>query len=48
MTVYKFEDLKSIRAKKKFILSEQKGKCAICLINSWCDKPLTLQLDQKV
>lgn len=29
----------------RYILEKQKGKCAGCGIDSWCDKPIKLELD---
>lgn len=29
----------------RYMLEKQEGKCAICSISSWCDKPIKLELD---
>lgn len=39
-----FENL-GYDGKKKRVLQEQKGRCAICGISDWCGKPLSLHLD---
>ena len=39
-----FEE-KPTAERRRIVLNEQEGKCLICKIDKWCDKPITLHFD---
>lgn len=40
-----FDDMRSDRSRKRWLLENQDQKCQVCSLKEWCGKPITLELD---